>query len=162
MYSDAIDGLTWAGIAWVPRSSVSRASASGVRVAEVGCAAGVGEVLALTREGELEDGPGERREDDHRERTDHAERPVVVLSAAEDHAELQRVGDAVVMIAPSAAAIDETRMSRFLMWANSWASTPRTWFSGHVAQEADRDGDRRVLLAARPVAKAFGWSDGTM
>ena len=65
------------------------------------------------------------------------------------------------MIAPSAAAIDETRMSRFLMWANSWASTPRTWFSG-MWRSRPTVTATAACFGLRPVAKAFGCSDGTM
>ena len=61
--------------------------------------------------------------------------------------------------APIIAAIVETSMSRFLMWANSCASTPFTCSGGRCC--------RRPAVTAtaacsglRPVANAFGCSDG--
>ena len=66
----------------------------------------------------------------------------------------------IAEIAPAIiAAIDETRMSRFLMCANSCARTPRTWSRG-------RYWSRPCVTATaacsglRPVANAFGCSDG--
>ena len=61
-------------------------------------------------------------------------------------------------IAPAiVAATVMIKVSRFLMWASSWAITPASSSSGRVAS-------RPVVTAtaeccgSRPVAKAFGWS----
>ena len=66
-----------------------------------------------------------------------------------------------VITAPSAAAIDDTRMSRFLMWANSCASTPRTWSIG-MCWSSPTVTASAACRWLRPVAKAFGCSDGMM
>ena len=60
-----------------------------------------------------------------------------------------------------AAATVVVRMSRFLMWASSWAITPRSSLSlsscvmPRVTATAE-------CFGLRPVAKAFGWSWGIM
>ena len=63
-------------------------------VADQGGAGGIREVLALPRDGQLQDHRRDRRDDDRRQRAEHAERVVAVVgAAAEDHPELQDVGD---------------------------------------------------------------------
>src|SRR5680860_876492 len=54
-------------------------------------AAGVGRVLALARDRELDDARGDRRQQDHRQRGDQAERRVVVVAEPEHH--VGEVGD---------------------------------------------------------------------
>ena len=92
MYSGAADGFTCIGMAWALRCSVSSASARGCGVAQELGAGRVGHVLALPRDGDLDDHRRDRRQDDRGERPDQAERAVVVV-AAEEQRELEEVGD---------------------------------------------------------------------
>ena len=68
----------------------------------------------------------------------------------------------IAEIAPAIiAAIEDTRMSRFLMCENSWARTPRTWSRG-MSCSSPWVTATAACSGFRPVAKAFGWSDGIM
>src|SRR6185436_6774267 len=66
-----------------------------------------------------------------------------------------RVGE---MAAPIIAAIVVTSTSRFLMWASSWASTPRTCSRGMMASSPSVTATAE-WRGLRPVAKAFGCLD---
>ena len=122
---------------------------------------GVGQVLALARDGQLEDRGRKRREDDHRERAEHPERPVVLVSAAEEHAELERVRDAGDHGAErggdrrdeDVAVLDVGELVRE--------------HAAHLVDRACGCSSPTVTASAacfglRPVAKAFGCSDGMM
>src|SRR3954471_7137548 len=67
---------------------------------------------------------------------------------------------ALAAIAPATnAAIDETRMSRFLMCPNSCASTLLTWSGGRCCSNPSVTATAACCVL-RPVANAFGCSDG--
>jgi len=67
----------------------------------------------------------------------------------------------IVIVAATMAAIDVTRMSWFFTCASSWASTPRIWSSG-MERVRPSVTATAACFALRPVANAFGWSEGTV
>ena len=129
-----------------PRSSVSSASRERLARAEHPRGGRVGEELALARDRELEERRRDRRDDDRQpaRRSRRAGCP-----RRRRRCVMKKKMFPIAEIAPAIiAAIDETRMSRFLMCANSWASTPRTWSRGMYCSSPCGDGDRRVLRVA--------------
>jgi hypothetical protein len=84
------------------------------RAAEQLGSGGIGEVFTLPRDGQLQQRRGKRREYDGADQSDPAERSPVVLLVSEGSENWKRL--AIAAIAPATiAAIEETRMSRFLM-----------------------------------------------
>ena len=63
------------------------------------------------------------------------------------------------MAAPIIAAMVITRMSRLAICAISCASTPRTCSRGRWRSRPSVTATT-AFFGPRPVAKAFGWSDG--
>jgi hypothetical protein len=66
-----------------------------------------------------------------------------------------------VMAAAIVAATVEVSMSRFLMWASSWAITPASSSLSSVSM-IPRVTATTAFSGLRPVANALGWSFGTM
>ena len=129
-------------------------------VADERRARGVGAVLARARDRDLDDEGDERREERPGDGGDGVAALVVVAPAASPRIAPHWIAWPSAAMSPAtAAAMVAMRMSRFCTWESSCASTPSSWRRSRscrmpsVTATAACDG-------FRPVAKAFGVSDG--